>query len=110
MVVDAAAERMKELGWSKEEALVVLLASLCHDLGKTTTTTKRDDGRIISHGHDAAGVEPTERLLESMGMDTQEVKRAVINTVVPLVKEHLWPTLNRNPRDPSVKRLSLRIK
>jgi tRNA nucleotidyltransferase (CCA-adding enzyme) len=111
MTVDAAAEHTAEVGMSEEDVLVVLLAALCHDLGKATTTIVREsDGRIISHAHDAAGAEPTERLLESMGMDTQEIKRAVINTVVPLVREHLWPSLNRGASDAAIRRLSMRLR
>ncbi len=111
MVLDSAAERIAELGLGKEDALIIILAALCHDLGKPSTTTVREgDGKIISHAHDAAGAEPTERLLESMGMDTHEAKRAVVNTVVPLVKDHLWPSLNRNPNDAAIRRLAVRLR
>lgn len=41
--------------WSDEQRLVVLLAALCHDLGKPATRTQRDDGRVGFVGHDDVG-------------------------------------------------------
>ncbi len=41
--------------WSEEQRLVVLLAALCHDLGKPATRTERADGRVGFVGHDSVG-------------------------------------------------------
>jgi tRNA nucleotidyltransferase/poly(A) polymerase len=41
--------------WSDHQRLVVLLAALCHDLGKPATRSERPDGRVGFVGHDDAG-------------------------------------------------------
>ena len=41
--------------WSEEQRLVVLLAALCHDLGKPATRQLREDGRVSFVGHDDTG-------------------------------------------------------
>lgn len=41
--------------WSDEQRLVVLLAALCHDLGKPPTRTVHEGGRVSFVGHDSVG-------------------------------------------------------
>ena len=65
--------------------LILILATLCHDLGKPLTT-KLIDGRITSHKHEAMGVEPTRSFLEKLTND-----KKLIEAVTPLVKYHLAP-------------------
>lgn len=65
--------------------LILILATLCHDLGKPLTT-KLIDGRITSHKHEAMGVEPTRSFLEKLTND-----KKLIDSVTPLVKYHLAP-------------------
>lgn len=64
MVLDQAAKIIRDpvKNFTKEEQLQVMLGALCHDLGKPSTT-KVEDGRIRSKGHEDAGKEPTERLV-----------------------------------------------
>ncbi|MEL7059342.1 MAG: HD domain-containing protein [Acidobacteriota bacterium] len=81
-VMDAFAAR--RLGEPRED-LIVGLACLCHDLGKPATT-RFADGRWRSPGHEADGDMPTRRFLGRM---TSE--RRLIDSVVPLVREHLKP-------------------
>ncbi|MEO8501166.1 MAG: hypothetical protein ABI565_09645, partial [Vicinamibacteria bacterium] len=50
-------------------ALAVMLGTLCHDLGKPLTT-KFEDGRIRSRGHEEAGIEPTLSLLDRWNVHT----------------------------------------
>lgn len=85
MVVDAAKNVCRQEKLGKEEAQVVMMAALCHDLGKPQTTEFKD-GRIKSQGHEPAGEEPTKVFLRKIGA-TKELEQKV----VPLVKEHLWP-------------------
>lgn len=70
---------------SDGERWCAMLAALCHDLGKATTT-QCINGVWRSIGHDAAGVEPTRRFLAAVAADSRT--RAV---VVRLVREHLQP-------------------
>lgn len=84
-VMDAfAGERVGD-SW---EDLVVGFGALCHDLGKPATTTHDDDGRIRSKGHEEQGEGPTRTFLERMSNQTQ-----LVDEVVPLVREHLKPTV-----------------
>ena len=67
--------------------LSLMLAALCHDLGKPSTT-ERIDGRIRSYRHDVAGVAPTRALLGRM-----RAPCAVTDEVAALVEHHLAPAL-----------------
>ena len=69
------------------EDLALMLAALCHDLGKPATT-ERVDGRIRSYRHDAEGVAPTRVLLGRM-----RTPGALADKVAALVEHHLAPAL-----------------
>jgi tRNA nucleotidyltransferase (CCA-adding enzyme) len=70
--------------------LGLLLAALCHDLGKPATTqraaTGANAGAWISPNHEPAGVEPTRHLLARLAVD-----RTTTEHVVALVRLHLTP-------------------
>jgi tRNA nucleotidyltransferase (CCA-adding enzyme) len=85
--------------------LVVGLAVLCHDFGKPATT-RTENGRVTSKGHEALGAELTERFLGRM---TDE--RALILEVAVLVAAHLAPAqLHRSGAgDAAIRRLSRRV-
>jgi tRNA nucleotidyltransferase (CCA-adding enzyme) len=74
-----------------------MLGTLCHDLGKPATT-KREDGRIRSRGHEEAGLPPTTSLLDRwnvhslLGFDVRE-------QVLALVAQHLKPGQLYDERD-----------
>ncbi len=104
MVVDEAAVVVREKSLSEDRALVVLLGALCHDLGKPATTAVNDAGRITSREHSEKGVEPTKSFLRSIDMPHH-----VTEKVVPLVREHLFPSLNRGANNGAVKRLAQRL-
>jgi tRNA nucleotidyltransferase (CCA-adding enzyme) len=70
-------------------ALAVMLGTLCHDLGKPETT-RVEDGRIRSRGHEEAGVAPTLALLDRWNVHTRE-SFPLRDQVVGLVKDHLKP-------------------
>ncbi|MEZ0286422.1 MAG: CCA tRNA nucleotidyltransferase, partial [Candidatus Paceibacterota bacterium] len=88
MVVDKGAEGIKKRGTDPEKAFTVILADLCHDLGKPATT-EHIDGHIRALGHEAAGVEPTERFLDSIGIVGKgNIQR---QKVLNLVRDHMMP-------------------
>ena len=91
-----------------EEKLVLMLAVLCHDLGKATTTefvpNKKDEKAWRSYGHEEAGVEPTKNFLRGMHF-TDVIKNKVYN----LVAHHLFPALVRDATDSAIRRLSRRL-
>lgn len=68
-----------------EDPFVEMLAVLCHDLGKATTTVF-ERGRWRSAAHDTAGDPLTRSLLARISMRAQ-----LADAVVPLVREHLRP-------------------
>ncbi len=88
------------------EDLVVGFGALCHDLGKPATTTHDDDGRIRSKGHEEQGEGPTRTFLERMSNQAQ-----LVDEVVPLVREHLKPTVlhNAGAGPSAVRRLARRV-
>lgn len=63
---------------------ILLNAALTHDLGKVSTTTVHEDGRITAYGHPDEGVLPAFQLLTRLGIDS-----ITIECVLPLVREHM---------------------
>jgi tRNA nucleotidyltransferase (CCA-adding enzyme) len=88
MVVDEAAKLLH--GLSNAETLTVMLAALCHDLGKPDTTVVYEDGRCSAHGHAEAGLKPATELLDLLGVHTVD-GFDVRGTVLSLVENHLFP-------------------
>ena len=88
------------------EDLVVGFGCLCHDFGKPLTTTHDDDGRIRSKGHEEEGEAPTRAFLRRMTRQDQ-----LVDEVVPLVREHLKPTLlhKAGAGPAAVRRLARRV-
>lgn len=66
-----------------EQRITLLLAALCHDLGKPYTTSV-SDGRIISPGHAAVGVPYAEEFLGLI-----HAPERFIEPVKALVREHM---------------------
>ena len=87
------------------EDLVVGLAVLCHDFGKPLTT-KFEEGRIRSWGHEAAGEAPTRSFLDRM---TNHIE--LIKAVMPLVTNHLCPKefFDVQAGDSAIRRLARRV-
>lgn len=83
VVNEAAALRQGQEG----EDLVLMFGALCHDIGKPATTFEKD-GRIVSPGHDEAGIEPTRSLLGRL-----RTSHKLIDQVVALVRFHLAPAM-----------------
>ncbi|MEI7741330.1 MAG: HD domain-containing protein [bacterium] len=87
MVLDAAAKIIKKNPniFSENEKLSVMIGSICHDFGKATTT-KFENGRIRSSGHEAAGEEPALRFLKRLKIGDE-----IVAMVKAIVVEHLQP-------------------
>ena len=65
---------------------LIVVATLCHDMGKPKTTAQGKDGRIRSPQHDVEGVSIAKAFLARM---TEQKK--VFDEVLPLVSEHMRP-------------------
>jgi tRNA nucleotidyltransferase (CCA-adding enzyme) len=87
LVCDRARELVDDLDYPRR--VTVMLAALCHDFGKPSTT-ESVDGRTRSRGHDEAGVWPTLALLDRLKLFTLEGYDVRAQTVA-LVREHLKP-------------------
>lgn len=102
MVVDEAA--LLRTG-DTDHDLKLMMAALCHDLGKPATTTF-EDGRIRSKGHEAAGEEPTRSFLKRLRFPKEQTQ-----AVVALVVDHLAPALypEQGTKAPGYRRLARRL-
>src|SRR6185503_8732783 len=93
--VDLAAGYLDGLGYPRQ--VVVMLGTLCHDLGKPPTT-KVIDGRIRSLDHEDQGIAPTQRVLDRLNIHTMD-GYDVRKQVVAIVADHLKPGLFYRERD-----------
>ena len=96
-VVDEAAALASDLGQDRPRQLAVMLGALCHDLGKPTTT-RFEDGRIRSRGHEEAGLPPTAALLDRWNVHTL-LGYDIRAQVLALVAHHLKPGQLYDDRD-----------
>ncbi len=87
MVIDEARKLLDDLPHPKK--LAVMLGALAHDFGKPATT-KFEDGRFRSKGHEDAGIAPTESFLERLKLQTID-GYDVRKQVLALVADHLAP-------------------
>lgn len=87
MVVDQARAGNTDL--DRPRLIAVMLAAVCHDLGKPATTAFID-GRIRSPNHEEAGVGPTTQILDRLNVHTID-GYDVRSQVIGLVAHHLKP-------------------
>jgi tRNA nucleotidyltransferase (CCA-adding enzyme) len=93
--IDIAKHESADLGYARR--MTVLLATLCHDLGKPATTAFVD-GRIRSYEHEEAGVAPTTSFLDRLKVHTLD-GYDVREQVIALVGVHLSPSHLYKNRD-----------
>ena len=103
-VVDAAAEKRRYD--DETDNLLLMLAALCHDFGKPSTTMVDEYGRIVSHAHDEAGVLLARSFIKRIW------NKKELDDVLPLVRRHMLPTMfvQNNVADRAYRRLSLEVK
>jgi len=82
--VNAAADIAERENISGEDRTVLILALLCHDIGKPATSTKNDAGRYTNPAHAEKGVPIAKAFLQSIGAHAR-----IIDRVLPLVKYHM---------------------
>jgi tRNA nucleotidyltransferase (CCA-adding enzyme) len=103
MAVDVAARIIRRDELPEAAALEVMLAVLCHDIGKATTT-ETQDGKIISPGHAKAGGPLTSNFLRQL-----KLGNSYLETVPRLVTEHMVLHTNPNLADTALRRLAIRL-
>ena len=87
LAIDQAVGAREGLGTPR--ALAVMLGTLCHDLGKPSTT-RMMEGRLRSYGHEEAGLPPTSALLDRWNVH-RLAGYDVRGQVLGLVGNHLKP-------------------
>ena len=108
MVVDKARGLNGDL--DRPRLVTVMLAAICHDLGKPATTAVVD-GRIRSLDHEQAGVEPTRALLDRLNVHTID-GFDVREQTLRLVADHLKPGMFHkagNVGDGAFRRLAQKV-
>jgi len=102
MSLDAMAQIVDK---KSENALKLLYAILCHDLGKATTTTI-EEGKIRAIGHERAGVELTKNLMYRLTNN-----HTFIDSLLPLVEHHLKPSqfYAAQSKSPAIRRLATKV-
>ncbi|MEN8146569.1 MAG: HD domain-containing protein [Campylobacterota bacterium] len=102
MVLDAMTELHTQ---DKKRNLCLSLAALCHDLGKADTT-ETIEGRIRAIGHENTGLPLTERFLGRLSDE-----KALLDTIVPLVKHHLKPLqfYKQGAKSAAIRRLAAQV-
>jgi tRNA nucleotidyltransferase (CCA-adding enzyme) len=109
MVVDEARRQID--GLPRGPACAIMLAALCHDLGKPTTTGWRD-GRIRSPGHEEAGVPLAAAVLERLNVQTldgYDVRAAVLGLVAEHMRPNAFMQASTPPSDGAFRRLAQRV-
>lgn len=109
LCLDQAAQVAEDL--STEKRITLLLAALCHDLGKPILDELGEDP-ASGADHSQAGVGPTKKVLDKLGVYTLSGYDSR-NQVLALVREHLTPERffgeRKSLTDGSIRRLSQRV-
>jgi len=93
-------------GNDNDDALVLMLAVLCHDFGKAACTLCHPDGRITSAGHDTFTA-PAENFISRIWL-----RKDLHDRVMPLIKTHMqpWQLIRDGSSDRAFRRLALNAK
>ncbi len=102
-VVDQAACIARRYDWHEETRELLLLAALCHDLGKPVCTFIDERGIIRSPGHSHEGVADSRRFLEKIAAPKRFGK-----VIFPLVQEHMTH-MHGEPTPRAVRHLANRL-
>ncbi len=107
-VCDEAARICDRENLEGEPRVTIILAALCHDLGKAMPehggTTNCEKGRWVSPAHAEVGVPLARKFLERIGC-----LERIIEQVLPLVAEHMICSGGGEITDRVVRRLAMRL-
>jgi tRNA nucleotidyltransferase (CCA-adding enzyme) len=109
LVVDQAATRLDGLPYPQRVAL--MLGAVSHDFGKPATTAFLD-GRIRSHNHEEAGVEPAKTFLDRLNLHSlsgYDVRRQVLGLVAHHLKPGMWHKAPDGVGDGAFRRLARKV-
>lgn len=101
--MDAAARICRRDGITGEDRIAFIAGAMIHDCGKPATTIIREDGRIASPGHAAAGIEIAEAFFAAAGIGTSRIA----SRAIAMTAEHMAHTGEISPR--GIRRIASRI-
>jgi len=102
-VIDNAAAMLDTV--AEEDKLVYMLACLLHDVGKPATTKiDKETGHITSYGHDKEGCSLVQSFLRRLTNEEDIIQR-----VVTLVENHMFPHLGMKAKAPAYRRLQKKV-
>jgi hypothetical protein len=81
-------DQLQAIFASSHERQLLLLAGLCHDLGKPATQSFGRDGRIHFHGHDLLGAQMVRPIASRLGLGSSQMEQ-----LSALVECHLHAVL-----------------
>jgi tRNA nucleotidyltransferase (CCA-adding enzyme) len=108
-VIDRARTRIDDL--IRPQQLTVMLAALCHDLGKPVTTAVID-GRIRSMDHEEQGVPPATVLMDRLNVhsiDGYDVRKQVLGITAQHLKPGSWYKVRDEVGDGAFRRLAQKV-
>jgi len=89
---------------------IINWAILLHDIAKPHCTATREDGRIISPGHDQLGADMIPDVLREFGFEIHGRIPEWVQAVQAIVREHMWAaSLSGAPGHRGVRRLARRL-
>lgn len=95
------------------EDLIVGLAAAAHDMGKWSTTTADEHGKIHAYGHEEAGEEPARTFLARLTGDKDLIESVVALVITHMIPTHLYKEATRGgglkQMNRSIRRLSQRV-
>lgn len=84
MVADVAVQIADTHKLAGDDRVVLILAAICHDMGKVNTTVVHSETKITSYGHADTGVPIAQQFLGRIG-----APKRIVDRVLPLVREHM---------------------
>jgi tRNA nucleotidyltransferase (CCA-adding enzyme) len=109
MVLDEARKLVDDLPRPKQ--IAVMLAALCHDFGKPSTT-KVEAGRVKAGGHEAVSVALTDRFLARLKLftfDNYDARAQTLALVRHHATPHRWFKSRAGVTDGAFRRLALEV-
>jgi len=110
MVVDKAAQVIRQNEMDEKQKLVVMLGALTHDFGKVITS-EEINGRVRAFDHEKMGVDLAKDFLNQLGVDNETTEK-----VLKIVANHMAPGgLRKSEKtgtkvtDGAIRRLALRL-
>ena len=109
LVIDEARKQIDDLDYPRQ--VTVMLAAVCHDLGKPGTTAFID-GRIRSLDHEEAGVPPSTAVLDRLNVHSLQgfdVRREVLGIVANHLKPGMFAKAQPPVGDGAFRRLAQKV-